>query len=80
MSIDYRLIMVPEDPGFQEILFTAPPPDITALSDDSIPYVVGIDGIPRAIKDEAALQEYLFGGEYDEMMLDAEDPCLIEEF
>lgn len=59
--------MTPTDPGFDQILYSAPPPGIKANDDDQLIYVVGIDGIPRAISDDK-LDDYLFGGEYDEMM------------
>lgn len=62
-----RLIMTPDDPGFSEILYTAPPPDV-ARTDNHFCYVVGIDGIPRAVREDRQLEDYLWGGEYDEMM------------
>lgn len=62
-----NLILTPDDPGFHEILYTAPPPDIQPTG-NMMPYVVGIDGIPRAVNGDQDLTDYLWGGEYDEMM------------
>jgi hypothetical protein len=74
-----RLIMTPADPGFDEILYTAPPPDVVR-TDNHYCYVVGVDGIPRAVTQDRQLDDYLWGGEYDEMMgLFGEDDSLIFE-
>jgi hypothetical protein len=71
--------MTPDDPGFHEILYTAPPPDLMP-TDSVLCYVVGVDGMPRSVNSDAELNEYLWGGEYDEMMQGEEENDLIEVF
>ncbi|MBE9193885.1 hypothetical protein IQ219_00745 [Synechocystis sp. LEGE 06083] len=61
------LILIPGDPGFDEILYTSPPPDVKP-TDNNFCYVVGADGIPRSITGDRELEDFLYGGEYDLMM------------
>lgn len=73
--------MTPEDPGFHEILYSAPPPDLNPSDNGNVlNFVVGVDGLPRAVSNDRELEEYLWGGEYDEMMaISGEEESLIIE-
>lgn len=64
-----RLIILPGDPAWDWTL-TQPPPDwrqAAAKDPDGFAFVVGLDGLARvATADD--LEEYLYGGEYDERL------------
>lgn len=63
------LILLPGEPGFDEILMT-PRPDWRTAADrdgDSYAFVVGEDGLARPVT-SSELNKYLDGGEYDERL------------
>ncbi|MEL7406332.1 MAG: hypothetical protein AAFN00_05140 [Cyanobacteria bacterium J06558_2] len=63
------LLCLPGDPGFEETLLT-PRPDWgqkAAADGNTYAFVVGEDGLARPATSEE-LEEYMYGGEYDERM------------
>ena len=70
----HQLILTPSDPGFYEILYGTYPPGWQETSGGFAAFVVRHDrgGIMSAATDDE-LDEYLGGGEYDEVMDDEND-------
>lgn len=60
------LLLLPGDPGFSETLALNPPPSPNHQGNI---FVMGAEGLLR-FADDADLEEYLLGGEYDEIMGD----------
>lgn len=73
---DRNLIITPDDPRFEETLNTRLPPG-QRISNH---FVMGVDGIMRHVSEEE-LEDYLYGGEYDERcdIADIEDDVIYDE-
>jgi hypothetical protein len=72
------LLMLPGDPGFAHILATNPPPDLVGTDETARSVVIGVDGMPRSVQNLAELEDYLYGGEWDEVVADYDDPFFEE--
>lgn len=69
-----NLLLLPGDPGFEEILLT-PGPDWQQIANqdgDTYAYVVGQDRLARPVT-SWELEEYLEGGEYDERLMQIDE-------
>lgn len=68
------LLLLPGQPGFQEILSTTPPPNLKGNNEtNNQTAVMGIDGLLRAINSQRELDEYILGGEYEIVMREEEE-------
>jgi hypothetical protein len=68
------MLLLPGDPGFEEILAHNPPPDCRGNDEVGRAVVFGADGMPRTAHNLADLDDYLFGGEWDEVAIEQDDP------
>lgn len=73
------LLLLPGDPGFAHILATNPPPDLVGTDETARSVVIGADGMPRAIRNLQELEDYLYGGEWDEVVDPEDEPYFEQE-
>ena len=67
-------LLLPGQPGFNEILSTTPPPNLKGNNEtNNKTAVMGIDGFLRAINTQTELDEYILGGEYQIVMTEEEE-------
>lgn len=72
-------LLLPGDPGFYEILYSNTPPGETLSNSFVVDFQTGV---LRQIQSDQDLENYLLGGEYDEVMAvygDGEAPIFYEE-
>jgi hypothetical protein len=74
------LLLLPGDVGFEEILAHTPPPDCRGNSEIGRVVMFGADGMPRTANSLAELEDYAFGGEWDEVVMDHDDPFFDESY
>lgn len=67
-----NLIMTPDDPEFDYYLHSAPPPGSNWVEEQKTFVVDAITGLLRQVN-RSQLDDYLYGGEYDEVMEDQEE-------
>jgi hypothetical protein len=72
------LLMLPGDPGFESILAHNPPPDCKGDTEIGRTVVFGLDGMPRTVSNFSDLEDYLLGGEWDQVVIDHDDPFFEE--
>jgi hypothetical protein len=72
-----EILILPGDPEF-DILAATPPPDLKGNDETNLSYVIGHDGIPRAVSSQRELDEYLLGGEYEEVIESYDDDEYLE--
>ena len=73
-------LILPGDPLFDYTLGTAPPPDLVGNDETGMIYVMGLDGLPRTVSSDRELDDYLLGGEYEEVMAAQDDDDDLEIF
>ena len=60
-------LILPGHPEFNSLAMFAPP-DLKGNNETNLTYVIGADGMPRSINSRREFDEYLYGGEYQEVL------------
>lgn len=63
-----RILILPGDPEFNFTLGTTFPPGWkNQVSNDEFAFVMGVDGVLRVAAGRQEIDEYIYGGEWDEV-------------